>query len=84
MPVALLILYVKKLDSLNANAKLRMAAKKAGPVVTDNGNFIIDADFSTIQDPAKLEETLIRIPGILETGLFCNMTDVVYVGMEDG
>ena len=64
--------------------RLRMAKNKAGPVVSDNGNFIIDADFGEINAPEALNAKLLLIPGILETGLFINMAQVAYFGQEDG
>lgn len=57
---------------------------KAGPVVTDNGNFIIDADFGPIQHPGNLDLALSRIVGVVETGLFCNMVTAAYFGASDG
>jgi ribose 5-phosphate isomerase A len=67
------------------SSKLRICGGgKAGPVVTDNGNFIIDADFGVLENPAQLEASLKRIPGILETGLFCGMAEKAYFGMADG
>jgi ribose 5-phosphate isomerase A len=57
---------------------------KAGPVVTDNGNFIIDADFGVIDDPVALDLKLSRIVGIFETGLFCGITKSAYFGSFDG
>jgi ribose 5-phosphate isomerase A len=63
---------------------VRQAEKKMGPVVTDNGNFIIDLKFSKpIADPAKVAVDLKMIPGVVETGLFIGMTDEVHVGKED-
>lgn len=67
-----------------ASAILRMAVKKAGPVVTDNGNFVIDADFGPLEDPRQLDKLLIAIPGIVETGLFCGMAGSAYYGTQDG
>lgn len=64
-------------------ANLRMAVKKLGPVVTDLGNFIIDARFDRIRDPDRLERDLNAIPGVVENGLFLNMTDIVLVGKAD-
>ena len=61
-----------------------MAIKKAGPVVTDNGNFVIDCDFGIIQDPHALELSLIQIPGLVVSGLFTNMAEKAYFGMSDG
>ena len=64
---------------------VRQAQKKMGPVVTDNGNFILDLKFpEPIQKPAKVAVDLKMIPGVVETGLFVGMTDEVHVGTEDG
>jgi len=73
-----------KLSKMNSKPVLRLAKSKAGPVVTDSGNFIIDADFGPISNPQKLDEDLHRIPGIIETGLFVGMANGVYYGMADG
>ena len=58
-----------------------MATKKAGPVVTDQGNLILDVLFRDgIKDPKNLEMIINNIPGVLENGLFVDMTDKVLVG----
>ncbi|MBN2157411.1 MAG: ribose 5-phosphate isomerase A [Candidatus Lokiarchaeota archaeon] len=75
---------MKKIEKMKGIPTLRMAVNKAGPIVTDNGNFILDADFSLIKNPLNLELELIRIPGIVETGLFVDMVDGCYIGLEDG
>lgn len=75
---------MKKLQNVGGKPVLRMAKAKAGPVVSDNGNFIIDADFGVIKDPAGLEQKLKAIPGIVETGLFINMAVKAFFGQEDG
>ncbi len=75
---------MNRLESMGAKPSLRMAVKKMGPVITDNGNFIIDANFGTIDDPAGLEITLNNIPGVVENGLFPGMASVVYLGKMDG
>lgn len=76
---------MKKLQALGSkDAKLRMAVKKAGPVVTDNGNFLIDAPFGLIHEPAKLLKDIKLITGVVEVGLFCNMAEIAYFGCEDG
>jgi len=59
---------------------LRQGNGKVGPVMTDNGNFILDADFGIIDAPNKLNSELKSIPGLVETGLFIGMTNIVYVG----
>ena len=50
---------------------IREAVKKDGPVITDNGNFIVDCKFAGIRNPEQLEASLAAIPGVLESGLFC-------------
>lgn len=70
-----------KLEQLGGKAQLRMDGKtKAGPTVTDNGNFILDTSFGLIHNPAALETKLVAIPGVVETGLFVGMASKVYFG----
>ncbi len=71
---------MRKLEQLGGKPELRMGVKKAGPVVTDQGNLVIDVKFDSIDDPATLEKTINNIPGVLENGLFVGVTDVVLVG----
>ncbi|XP_044749841.1 ribose-5-phosphate isomerase [Coccinella septempunctata] len=64
---------------------LRMAQAKAGPVVTDNGNFILDwFVFDDKFDWEKTNQQLQQMPGIVETGLFIDMAARVYFGLVDG
>ena len=71
----------KKLHDLGGKGNLRMAQKKAGPIVTDQGNLILDLSFSNgIDQPELLESQINNIPGVLENGLFVNLTDQVLVG----
>ena len=57
---------------------------KAGPVVTDNCNFIIDADFGEIADPRKLHQDIKMLVGVVETGLFIDNAEKAYFGSPDG
>jgi ribose 5-phosphate isomerase A len=57
-----------------------MGVKKAGPVVTDQGNLVIDVKFDSIDDPADLERTINNMPGVLENGLFVGVADLILVG----
>lgn len=75
---------MRKIQELNGKATLRKAVGKVGPIITDNGNFIIDADFGPIKDPEKLEAKLKLTPGVIETGLFIEMANIAYVGYETG
>ena len=71
----------KTLIDFGGEGNLRMAQKKAGPVVTDQGNLILDFTFSDgIDQPELLESQINNIPGVLENGLFTNLTDEVLVG----
>ncbi|SHH12910.1 ribose-5-phosphate isomerase RpiA [Halobaculum gomorrense] len=63
---------------------LRDAERKDGPVITDNGNLVLDCDFGTIAEPASLARTLSGIAGVVEHGLFVGMADAVFVGGDDG
>lgn len=70
----------RALEKLGGQPTLRMGIKKAGPVVTDQGNLVIDVKFDRIDDPATLEKTINNIPGVLENGLFVGVADVILVG----
>jgi ribose 5-phosphate isomerase A len=76
---------LRKIQAMGIAPTVRQAQKKMGPVVTDNGNFILDLKFpDPINDPARVANDLKMIPGVVETGLFIGMTDEVHVGREDG
>ncbi len=73
------------ISEMNGSSSLRMAIKKAGPVVTDQGNLILDVLFNDgIKNPKDIEMKINNIPGVLENGLFVDLTDKVLVGkIED-
>ena len=75
---------MSRLRSLGCIPQLRDGIKKDGPVVTDNGNFIVDCRFGKIENPEELEDLLAKIPGLVESGLFCSFTSktTVIVGNE--
>jgi len=69
------------LSKMKGDSTLRMANKKAGPVVTDQGNLILDVFFNEgIKKPKEIEMSINNIPGVLENGLFVDLTDKVLVG----
>ena len=69
------------ISEMNGISTLRMATKKAGPIVTDQGNLILDVLFKDgIKNPKDVEMSLNNIPGVLENGLFVDLTDKVLVG----
>lgn len=65
-------------------AALRMAINKAGPVVTDNGNFVIDAHFGPLTDPYLVLNQLKMLTGMYEIGLFLGMAEKAFFGEKDG
>ncbi|RKP12788.1 ribose-5-phosphate isomerase [Piptocephalis cylindrospora] len=73
-----------RLKEMGGAPTLRMAQRKAGPVVTDNGNFVVDVDFGLIADPASLLARTKALAGVVEVGLFCSMARIAYFGMADG
>ena len=75
---------IQTLEDMGAECEIRMAQRKDGPVITDNGNFVIDARFSEIASPQHLELDLNSIPGVVENGIFSQLVDKVIVGTSDG
>ncbi len=71
---------MRAIEALGGKPELRMGVKKAGPVITDQGNMVVDVKFETIDHPAELEKTLNNIPGVLENGIFVNCADLVLIG----
>ncbi len=83
LPFALPIV-ILKIEKMGGKPTIREGEGKVGPIVTDNGNLIIDTDFGPINSPKELNSELKSIPGVIETGLFIDMADVVYVGKPEG
>ncbi|SFR33577.1 ribose-5-phosphate isomerase RpiA [Halogeometricum limi] len=71
-------------EELGGDPELRRAERKDGPVVTDNGNLVLDCEFGRIADPASLAADLSATPGVVEHGLFVGLADEAYVGTDDG
>ncbi|KKN00428.1 hypothetical protein LCGC14_1137890 [marine sediment metagenome] len=75
---------MRKLEKLGGTPILRMAQAKTGPVVSDNGNFILDVDFGVISNPKELNLKILTIPGVVDTGLFIDLASKAYIGKQDG
>ena len=73
----------RRLEALGAKIKARLD-QDGNTIQTDNGNFIVDADFGPIPDPAALAARLDTVTGLLEHGLFVGMAEVAYVAQADG
>lgn len=72
----------RHLADLGASADLRQ--REGEHARTDNGNYILDARFSSLRSPAKLAADLQAIPGVVAHGLFLDLADVVLVGGAKG
>ncbi|MCJ8008618.1 ribose-5-phosphate isomerase RpiA [Lederbergia wuyishanensis] len=72
----------RQIKSLGCEPKLRLNNNL--PFITDNGNYILDCDFGEIYDAENLNHTLNMIPGVVENGLFVNMTDTMVIGNRNG
>lgn len=86
LPVEVLIfgetLAQRRLAELGCRPSLRLATDGL-PFVTDNGNHILDCGLETIRDPTAFEGLILAIPGVVGTGLFVNMADIVIVQDEE-
>jgi len=74
----------ERVRGLGGDPALRAAERKDGPVVTDNGNLVLDCEFGRLDDPGEVAAELSELPGVVEHGLFVGLADSVYVGTEDG
>jgi ribose 5-phosphate isomerase A len=79
----------RSLEKLGAVVTLREALRKAGPVITDHGNLLLDIRFREALDPAAMEAEINRIPGVVENGFFCGPRDrvlhpSVFIGHANG
>jgi ribose 5-phosphate isomerase A len=74
----------RALEALGAQATLREALRKAGPVITEHGSLILDIRFAAPVDPAAMENEINRIPGVVENGFFTRIVPLVYIAHADG
>jgi len=72
------------LEAMGAAVVLREAMRKAGPVITEHGNLILDIRFAKTVDPTALEREINLIPGVVENGFFTRNRPVVYIAHLDG
>ena len=74
----------RALRALGAEPQLRMGSQKDGPVVTDQGLWVLDAYVDGVADAAALDAQVNAIPGVLGHGLFVDLATDVLVGEPDG
>lgn len=72
---------VRAFQELGGKPTLRLA-EGGEPFLSDNGNVILDTGFAPIGEPRQLEAALRAVPGVVDTGLFLGMADLVLVGGE--
>ncbi|MCI7398138.1 MAG: ribose-5-phosphate isomerase RpiA [Spirochaetia bacterium] len=75
---------IKALEKLGATCTVREGVKKAGPVITDNGNMVLDCLWKSPVDPAEMEEKIDAITGVVECGFFTKNKPVAFIAKEDG
>ena len=74
----------KEITKLGCSAQLRIEANTQ-PFITDNQNYIYHCKFEHgIEDPKELDKKLMKIAGVVDTGLFINMTSKVIIGTTSG
>lgn len=77
------------LEKLGAEVTIREAVRKAGPVITDHGNLLLDVRFREPVDPSLMEAELNRLPGVVENGFFTGPSGRpffpdIFIGRQDG
>jgi ribose 5-phosphate isomerase A len=74
----------RALERLGAEVVLREAVRKAGPVITEHGNLLLDIRFKTPVAPSSLEAELNHIPGVVENGFFTRLRPEIFIAHADG
>jgi ribose 5-phosphate isomerase A len=74
----------RRLEALGGKVQLRMATKKAGPVISDHGNLVLDVTFSESFEPQKMEVEIMGIPGVTANGIFTRPVNDLFVAFADG
>ena len=79
-----LSLAVNALNALGYNVEPRGGGCKDGPCIDDHGFVVIDVHTGPMDDPESVDQLIRSIPGVVETGLFLGLTDLVVIGRSDG
>jgi ribose 5-phosphate isomerase A len=72
----------RRLARLLPEAELRM--DDGAPYLTDEGHYLLDCRVPEDADPAELDQSLKRVPGVVEHGLFLGMAERALLGRPDG
>ncbi|MGB1698086.1 MAG: ribose-5-phosphate isomerase RpiA [Thermoplasmatota archaeon] len=84
LPVEVIELGLTPIKTFLEKAGAEVTLRGDGAYRTDNGNPILDAKFTAIDDPYVLEEDLLLYPGVVECGLFLGLCTDVFVARADG
>ena len=63
---------------------IKIQIRKAGPVVTDLGNLLLDVAFARSFDPPSMEREIKLLPGVLEDGIFTRNAPFLLIGHANG
>lgn len=74
----------RALEAYGGEVILREGVRKAGPVITDHGNLLLDIRFRAPVDCCSLEAELNHIPGVVENGFFTRLRPVVFIARSNG
>ena len=85
-PIAYVPIQRKISKKFGGELKLRAGTCKAGPCITDNGNFLLDWYYkgSANDDFGTINNEILMMPGVVDTGFFIGMAKKAYFGMSDG
>lgn len=72
----------RELEKMGGRVDLRLAGGER--YQTDNGNAVLYVDFGGIAQPAELERAIDAVPGVVDSGLFIGMADLVLVQTHSG
>jgi len=75
---------MRAMERLGGHPVLRIGERKDGPVVSDQGFWILDVSFEGIDDPAAMDRAIRSVPGVLDHGIFVGLATDVLVGLADG
>jgi ribose 5-phosphate isomerase A len=74
----------RRLAHLLPDAELRSTEDGSTPFVTDEGHYILDAPIPPGTEPVTLADALLRVPGVVEHGLFLDMAELALLGRPNG
>jgi len=64
------------MEGMGARPVLRKGGGKIGPVVSDNGNFLLDCSVA-VKDAKRMEQEINSIPGVVENGIFTKFSKII-------